>query len=266
MSVSLGGIEMFMSTVLEAKPWIKDPSLSAIPWRPNVFPDPTPDDPLCIGILWHDDQCFPHPPVIRAICEVIASVKSNPGLSKRICFCDFPPYKHDYAWSLLTKLYFSDGGVSDASAAAESGELMSPLLSWLINESGVKKLSRGQLELAFEDKEAYREEYAHHWNAVGADEEKGEQKHDGTLPAFKPYGCKVDILISPVAPYIASPHGKSKYWSYTSLWNLLDYPALSVPTPTIVDEQMDVKSNRESFMSDIDREMWDWCEFLHAHF
>lgn len=251
---------MFMWTVLEARPWVKDPSLDAMPWRLNVFPDPTPEDPLCIGILWHDDQCFPHPPIIRAICELIASVKADPDLSKRIRFCDFPPYKHDYAWSLLSKLYFSNGGASDASTAAESGEPITPLLSWLMNEPEVKRLSRSQLELALEDKEAYREEYAHHWNAVGADEETKIEEDDGSLPTFKPYRCEVDILISPVAPYVASRHGKSKYWSYTSLWNLLDYPALSVPTPTNVDEELDANSDRKLFMSTIDEEMWKWCK------
>ncbi|KAE9982075.1 hypothetical protein EG327_005968 [Venturia inaequalis] len=259
-SSSIGGTEMFMSTVLGAKPWIKDPSLCAMPWRPGMFPDPIPEDPLCIGILWHDDQCLPHPPIIRAICELVASVKADPDLSKRIRFCDFPAYKHDYAWSLLSKLYFSDGGALDTATAAESAEPLSPLLSWLINEPDIKKLTRSELELALEDKEAYREEYAHHWNAVGTDEEMKAQGDHGTLPTFQPYGCEVDILVSPVAPYVASPHGKAKYWSYTSLWNLLDYPALSVPTPTITDEKLDMKSDRKSFMSPIDKDMWEWYD------
>ncbi|TID21004.1 hypothetical protein E6O75_ATG05769 [Venturia nashicola] len=259
-SVSLGGIEMFMSTVLEAKPWIRDPSLSAIPWQSDLSLEPTPEDSLCIGILWHDDQCLPHPPIIRAICELVASVKADPDLSKRIHFYDFPAYKHDYAWSLLSKLYFSDGGASDIATAAKSGEPLSPLLSWLISQPNVKKLNRSQLELALEDREAYREEYAHHWNSVGTDEGEARQEDDGTLPAFKPYGCEVDVLISPVAPYVASPHGKAKYWSYTSLWNLLDYPALSVPTPTNVDERLDTKSDRKAFMSAIDEEMWEWYD------
>jgi len=73
-----------------------------------------------------------------------------------------------------------------------------------------------------------------------------------------------DILITPVAPWIASPHGTAKYWSYTSLWNLLNYPALSMPSPvgTHASAKLDVKINRENgkgenFMSDIDRKMWD---------
>lgn len=255
-----------MSTVLKAKPWIKDPSLSAIPWRSNAFPDLSREGPLCIGVMWHDDQCLPHPPVIRAMCEVIATVKADPDLSKRIRFVDFPPYKHDYAWDLLSKLYFSDGGESDRRAAAESGEPLSPLLSWLISQPSVKRLSRGQLELALEDKEAFREEYAHHWNAVGVDEEEEGRKKNGTLATFTSYGCEVDILMSPVAPYVASPHGKAKYWSYTSLWNLLDYPALSVPTPTIADEVLDAKPDRKSSMSAIDEEMWNWCKHFILYF
>lgn len=255
---------MFMSTVLAAKPWRKDPSLNAMPWQPTTLVEPTLGEPICIGILWHDDEVLPHPPITRAIKELKAQVEAKPELSKRVTFCDFPAHKHGYGWSLLSKLYFSDGGASDKTAAAESGEPLCPLLAWLIDEPSVKRLSRSQLELALEDKEAFREEYAHHWNSVDVKKDKAKDGNEDTLPAFKPYGCKVDILISPVAPYIASPHGKAKYWSYTSLWNLLDYPALSVPTTAIVEEDKDAKPARENFMSRIDAEMWEWCKFFDA--
>jgi amidase len=257
-SVSLGGIDMFMSTVLAARPWIKDPSLSSMSWQ-STSVNPTVEEPLCIGVLWHDDEVLPHPPITRAIEELISRVRADSDLSKRVKFYDFPAHRHSYGWELLSRLYFSDGGASDRAAAAESGEPLCPLLEWLIDERGVKRLTRSQFELALEDREAFCEEYAHHWNAVGSEEKEGSKQHEVTLSKFRPYSCKVNVLICPVAPYIASPHGKAKYWSYTSLWNLLDYPALSLPTPTVVNETEDQKPDRKDFMSSIDEKMWSWC-------
>jgi amidase len=260
-SVSLTGIELFMSTILAAKPWFKDPSLNSLPWRLAIT-EPTPEEPLRIGVLWHDDEVLPHPPITRALKELIARVRANSQLAERVEFVNFPAHRHAYGWSLLSKLYYSDGGAADRATAALSGEPLSPLLEWLLNEPEVKRLTRSQLELALEDREAFREEYAHHWNAVGIKDEEEKEEQDQTLPIFEPYKCKVDVLICPVAPYIASPHGKAKYWSYTSLWNLLDYPALSLPTLSVVNKEKDWKPDRKNFMSSVDEEMWDWCRFL----
>lgn len=38
----------------------------------------------------------------------------------------------------------------------------------------------------------------------------------------------------------AAPHEQSRYWGYTSQWNLLDYPAVVFPVTT-VDQVKDVK-------------------------
>ncbi len=50
----------------------------------------------------------------------------------------------------------------------------------------------------------------------------------------------MDVILCP--PYFgaASPHEKSRYWGYTSQWNLLDYPAAVFPV-TKVDPARDIK-------------------------
>lgn len=50
----------------------------------------------------------------------------------------------------------------------------------------------------------------------------------------------MDVILSPVGPGAATPHGKAKYWNYTSQWNMLDYPAASFPVTT-VNPLLDVK-------------------------
>jgi amidase len=51
-------------------------------------------------------------------------------------------------------------------------------------------------------------------------------------------GHEVDVILCP--PYFgaASPHGMSRYWGYSSIWNLLDYPAAVFPV-TKVDPRLD---------------------------
>ncbi|CAF4349449.1 unnamed protein product, partial [Adineta steineri] len=48
----------------------------------------------------------------------------------------------------------------------------------------------------------------------------------------------IDCLLAPGAPSAASQHGTSRWWGYTSVWNLLDYPAVIFPV-TVVDPVKD---------------------------
>lgn len=51
-------------------------------------------------------------------------------------------------------------------------------------------------------------------------------------------GNVLDAVIAPVFPNVAAKHETTKYWTYTSQWNLLDYPVLAFPV-TKVDESLD---------------------------
>jgi len=108
-------------------------------------------------------------------------------------------------------------------------------------------LSRGELEYWNEEREEFRIEYTNHWNSTGTWSEDAGNWAD-----------VVDVIICPVAPWIAAKHGTSKYWSYTSTWNLLDYPALAFPTPTGLhaSKDVDVKDQRRTFFSDVDEDIW----------
>lgn len=52
--------------------------------------------------------------------------------------------------------------------------------------------------------------YARQWNAAG-----------------------IDAIICPASPTLASVHGESRYWGYTSVWNALDYSAAVIPYGTV---------------------------------
>lgn len=73
------------------------------------------------------------------------------------------------------------------------------------------------------ERDAYRERYARAWTDTGKDD-----------------GRDVDVILCPPSFGAATPHEQSRYWGYTSNWNLLDYPGVVFPVTT-VDQEKDKK-------------------------
>ncbi|KAJ4366843.1 hypothetical protein N0V83_007371 [Neocucurbitaria cava] len=236
LSTSLEGLKIFMKSIIDSQPWLTEPALIPMPWRPYTIPQ---DRPLKLGLLWSDDIVRPHPPVNHAL-QMIAGRLQEQGFE----VCNFPPYLHDEAWAILASLYYPDGGEADSEDIAKSGEPWRPLSEWIIKENScVKKLSVGELAYWFEEREAYRKEYALHWNKYG-----------------------IDALLCPVGPGVAPKHNTAKYWNYTSQWNLLDYPGVVFPV-CHVDQVEDLSPDYRKYMSGKDEEnwkLWDPQEFHGA--
>ena len=68
----------------------------------------------------------------------------------------------------------------------------------------------------------------------------------------------VDVILCPVGPGAAPPLDCSRYWGYTSQWNLLDYPALVFPVST-VDPAVDVWDEKYVAMNEQDQYNHDLC-------
>ncbi|KAH6622086.1 amidase signature domain-containing protein [Boeremia exigua] len=236
LSTSLQGLKICMKTIIDSEPWLVEPALIPMPWRSYSVPT---DRPLRIGVLWHDGIVRPHPPITRALKLVVDKLKAH-----KVEVIDFAPYLHDEAWAILASLYYPDGGEADSEDIASSGEPWRPLSQWIIKDNPcVKKLSIGELTYWSEEREAYRKEYASHWNNL-----------------------HVDALLCPVGPGVAPKHNTARYWSYTSQWNLLDYPGLVFPVCT-VDKEQDKWTGDEPPLGELDkdnRELWDPEEFHGA--
>jgi amidase len=233
LSTSIAGLKLFMKTVIDAQPWLTEPVLIPMLWRDFQIPQ---DRPLRIGVLWHDGVVRPHPPITRALRTVVEKLKGQAGIE----VVDFKPHLHDDAWAILASLYFVDGGEEDTKAIESSGEPFRPLSEFILKNPCVKKLSVGELTYWLEEREAYRKEYALHWNKAD-----------------------IDVLLCPVGPGVAPKHNTAKYWSYTSQWNLLDYPGVAFPVCK-VDKRVDKLKPAEKALSGLDKEnraLWDPEEF-----
>lgn len=239
LSTTIEGIEIFMRTVLASKPWLSEPALIPMPWDYTPI---RPEQSLKIGIMWHDNVVTPHPPVTRALHEVVSRLKTLQNVE----VVDFEPYLHDEAWAIVSSLYFTDGGAEDAATIAESGEPWRPLTKWMLKENPcVKKLSPKMLYYWQEEREAYRKEYAKIWNDTAT-------SGQGQRP--------IDVLLCPAGPSVAPTHNTSKYWAYTSQWNLLDYPAVVFPV-TKVNSEVDRTPHKHQALTDIDKDHWELCEY-----
>lgn len=94
LSTSLEGCKIFIKTIIDAKPWFKEPSLLPFPWREEDF---FPSKKLKVAILWDDGVVKPHPPVTRALKHVVSKLHGKPNIE----IIEWKPYQHDLAWEII---------------------------------------------------------------------------------------------------------------------------------------------------------------------
>ncbi|KAM3087722.1 hypothetical protein ACMFMG_001798 [Clarireedia jacksonii] len=238
LSTSLKGCKLFIKTLIDAKPWFKEPSLLPFPWKEE---DAFPGKKLRIAVFWDDGVVKPHPPVTRALKQVVEKLKDKSNIE----LVEWKPYRHDVAWDLIANLYFSDGGAQELEAIKESSEPLRPLSEHIItNNPQVQPHTIHSLWESHVKRDIYRAEYANLWNETATS--KG--------PHGEPQGM-VDVILCPVGPGVAPKLDTSKWWGYTSQWNLLDYPALVFPV-----DQVDVEKDggKESYTPRNEKDKFNW--------
>ena len=93
-------------------------------------------------------------------------------------------------------------------------------------------------------REAFRAKYAERWNATGTSGAKADT---------------IDVILCPAGPGAAPPLDCARYWNYTSLWNLLDWPALVFPVTT-VDQDKDREDEGYMPKNEADQYNHNLCE------
>jgi len=221
-----------MKVVIDAKPWLVEPALLPLPWTPYQVDNATAGRPLKIAIMFHDQVVLPHPPITRTLETMASRLKDLAN----VCVSRWEPYQHQKAWSIISSLYYPDGGDEDAPLLEQAGEPMLPLTRWIRQGPWVRKLTVAELQHWKREREAYRSEYARLWNEAG-----------------------VDAILCPAGPGLAPAHETARYWGYTSQWNLLDYPAIVFPVG-MADAQIDRKERALDLMTSDDEYNWKLCK------
>jgi amidase len=228
-------MELLMKVALAAKPWRIDPAVIEKPWTP--YGKFTQGKRLKVAVQWWDGVVMPHPPMTRALREV-ADACRKAGMEVVDWNCE--DLDHQKAWDIVSALYFPDGGKEIEDLCAQSGEPLLPLTKWLIHEQPtVKHLTQHELWKLCLERDNYKAFYAQAWSATGKDEDD-----------------EVDVILCPPCFGAATPHDQSKYWGYTSQWNLLDYPGVVFPVTT-VDPVLDVKDVNYTPKNEQDKFVYD---------
>ena len=91
-----------------------------------------------------------------------------------------------------------------------------PQTEWILSHvpNGGKPFSIAETFKLNVAREAFRARVAAHWNATRSRTTTGRP---------------VDAILSPVAATLAPPHDTTRWWGYTSYWNLMDFSAAVFP-------------------------------------
>lgn len=102
MARSLEDILLFSKTIVGAEPWLVDPKVLPIPWRPVEN-----KKKLKIAVLWNDGITVPTPPVMRALKETVEKLR-RAGHE----VVDWDPVLHRKALELLVSRQYKPPGHS----------------------------------------------------------------------------------------------------------------------------------------------------------
>jgi amidase len=180
--------------------------------------------------MWDDGVVRPHPPITRALRETVEHLKKS-----GIRIVDWEPIDHQKSWDLISALYYCNGAEEERGMMAEVDEQPLPLTEWIFNQPQVKKRNWTEMNELISAREHYRNRYAQTWNEREIS-----------------FNCPIDCILAPVGPSAAPQHNTAKWWGYTSVWNLLDYPAAVFPVTTVdlVNDQTEVDYQPRNTLDD----------------
>lgn len=234
-TVSARDLRLFIEVVLAREPWRVDPGCVGMPWRQRAEPaggaGPAEGAGRAtwrhggarprVGVMWDDGLVSLQPPMARALRDAVAKLRAA-GFE----VVDVAPYRSREAWDLISSLYFTDGGRRVRGLCAATGEPVLPLTEWVLQ--GAREVDATALRALVQARDAFRAAYNAHWN-----------------------GLAVDVLLCAPGHGPAQPLGTTKYWNYTSFFNLVDYPAGVFPASHV--QPSDAKETKTEYLSDMDR-------------
>ncbi|KAL2815886.1 amidase signature domain-containing protein [Aspergillus granulosus] len=208
MARDLASICYLSRLVAESRPWDLDPRCPPLPWNEGVF-ETIQSRPMVIGLILDDGVVKVHPPIERALRELVAKLE---GAGHEIVPWDSSD--HLGCINLMDRYYTVDGGEDIRRDVAVAGEPYIPHVEALVNRG--KPISVYEYWQLNRERMDLQKKYLDKWTAVRSLS-----------------GKPVDVLLSPTLPHVAVPHRSVRWVGYTKIWNLLDYPAVTFPVDQV---------------------------------
>lgn len=234
-------IDLWMDASLNfAKPWLKDAMLVPQPWRKVEAPSPA---NLTVGVMYDDGLVRPTPPIRRGLKHAVSKLEAA-----GVKVVEFKPIRTKDAYEAVTTMYNCDGNSRQFELLNASGEPLKKLTRWNLNfGQGDKPLTvkeNRQLNIV---RDLLRQEYTEFL-----------------------LNNKIDVILSPnynnVAPITEGVYN----WSYTALFNILDFPSLTLQTGLYQDPEIDVWEEADkayeyrSGVDELEQKSYDPSKFVGA--
>lgn len=216
-------IDLFMKSLLDMQPWTVDPLILPIPWRD--VPEPEPKS-LKIAICFDDGVVKPTPPIIRALKHAEKKLKEA-GVE----VVEWKSIDVELLVKACNSGYNFDGNAAQKEVLAISGE---PLVA--LTESYFKF---GCGDDGLTGKEVQEICYIRDLNRI---------KYTQVLNAED-----ISFILCPTYVSVASKPEVIKYWGYSNLWNILDFPNVIFPSGLKVDVDLDKVDETFQPRSDIEK-------------
>lgn len=222
MSTSLGGVDLFMTSVLSTKPHREDGTLMPALWAPFHSPLQRPvvaaaaqAPPLRVGIMMDDGHTIPQPPVTEAMewaAQLLGKAAAAGGSAPAIQVVPYAPLKAAEAFEKMrSRYYWSCGTGILRQMLRETGEPELPLTTAAWEGVQEHQLVATEVLQYVAEINAYRKDFIQDWHRQG-----------------------VDVVLCPAYVGPASMHDEGDNWVYTAVWNLVNYPGVVFPTPVTV--------------------------------
>ncbi|VBB78826.1 Amidase, putative [Yarrowia lipolytica] len=201
MSRDLRLIDLFMENIIKEKPWKDDVSLEAVPWEIVSSIQPK---KLTLGYTTFDGVVHPHPPIVHAIEELVKKYDGKTVDGVEITFKKYTPVIPEDIIHMLIGMFMPDAGERIKKWSEKFGEPLDdpgPEVKAL-----AKKLEISDVFALNTKRDKYRQTVWEDWKKQG-----------------------IDAVIYPVYISPSSVIRTPNYGLYTMLWNVVDYPGVTLP-------------------------------------
>ena len=241
MARSIDDLELWMKTYINVgKPWESEGQSIPMPWRDVEKPKAK---DLTIAVMYDDGVCRTTPPIKRGMKFTLDKLKAA-----GVKIVEFNPKNVDDAVDIVNKMYACDGNYMQRKLLADSGEPLAKLTKWAMN---VGEGSRHYSVKENRELNLFRDALRTEYTKFMVDN-------------------KIDYILSPTYSNVAPQSEKVYNWSYTSLWNILDFPTLAFQTGLFQDpavdkwEEADLNYKYRSDVEQLENENYDPNNFVGA--
>lgn len=282
-SSSLFGVKLFMKSVIDAKPWLKDPLVMRKPWDQQGYElsEHGNGKGLVFGIIWDDGHEKPHPPILRALelTQRALTAAGHKGASRHISIY---LYLHFYTQSLvgnhtnISTFVLLVEASSEQEAARTCWLLsrlpMSPSWSPCPQNRTIAKLQFLTFQIRVLDlmscgscRRRNRSFEQNTWTTG----KRLPQQLVLIVPwmlSYPPLLLMLLHLMATTCKATFDSHSPNEFdpsyrdCNYTTVWNVLDCPGLVFPVTT-VDPVLDLAKPPHEFLSDNDKLIYELCKF-----